>query len=166
MSTSIMSPSSRIRGLIGWLLLTMAAAGIGTLASVNADTLYGQLQQPAWAPPAWIFGPVWTLLYLMMAIAAWLVWRGGLHANRSALTLYGVQLVLNCLWSWLFFGWRQGAWAFVDIVILWILILATLVSFWRIRPLAGALLVPYLVWVSFATALNFAVWQMNPQTLG
>ena len=166
MSTSIMSPSSLIRGLIGWLLLTMAAAGIGTLASVNADTLYGQLQQPAWAPPAWIFGPVWTLLYLMMAIAAWLVWRGGLHANRSALTLYVVQLVLNCLWSWLFFGWRQGAWAFVDIVILWILILATLVSFWRIRPLAGALLVPYLAWVSFATALNFAVWQMNPQTLG
>jgi tryptophan-rich sensory protein len=157
----------QIRGFAGWLLLTMLAAAVGAMASVNAATFYAQLQRPTWAPPAWLFAPVWTALYLMMAIAAWLVWRaGGLHANRTALGLYVAQLALNSLWSWLFFGWRQGAWAFADIVVLWILIVATLVSFWRVRPLAGGLLVPYLAWVSFAMALNFAAWQMNPGMLG
>jgi tryptophan-rich sensory protein len=102
-----------------------------------------------------------------MAIAAWLVWRhGGFRANRAALSLFIVQLALNALWSWLFFAWHRGAWAFADIVVLWGLIVATLVSFWRVRPLAGALLIPYLLWVSFATALNYSVWQLNPQLLG
>jgi len=102
-----------------------------------------------------------------MGIAAWLVWRtGGFRANRSALTLFLVQLAVNALWSWLFFAWHRGGLAFADIVLLWLLIVATFVSFWRVSPLAGALLIPYLLWVSFAAALNFSVWQLNPQVLG
>jgi tryptophan-rich sensory protein len=101
-----------------------------------------------------------------MAIAAWLVWRnGGLRNHRLALSLFLVQLVFNALWSWLFFAWHNGAFAFADIILLWALILATLLSFWRVRPMAGVLLVPYLLWVSFAAALNYALWQLNPQIL-
>ena len=134
---------------------------------MQAKSFYGQLTQPAWAPPGWLFGPVWTLLFALMAIAAWLVWRsGGFRANRAALSLFLLQLSLNALWSWLFFAWHRGALAFADIVLLWILIVATLVSFWRVRPIAGALLIPYLLWVSFAAALNYSVWQLNPQILG
>ena len=102
-----------------------------------------------------------------MGIAAWLVWRtGGFGPNRQALILFMLQLAFNALWSWLFFAWHLGFWAFVDIMVLWILIAATLVSFWRVRPLAGALLVPYLLWVSFASALNYSLWQLNPLVLG
>lgn len=157
----------QILGLIGWLVVSFAASAIGALASVQAKSFYGQLTQPAWAPPGWLFGPVWTLLFTLMAIAAWLVWRsGGFRANRVALSLFLLQLSLNALWSWLFFAWHRGALAFADIVLLWILIVATLVSFWRVRPIAGALLIPYLLWVSFAAALNYSVWQLNPQILG
>jgi tryptophan-rich sensory protein len=114
-----------------------------------------------------VFAPVWTTLYALMGIAAWLVWRvDGFRAYRSALTFFLVQLAINALWSWLFFAWHFGALAFADIVVLWLLIIATIVSFWRVRPLAGALLVPYLLWVSFAAVLNFSVWQLNPQVLG
>jgi tryptophan-rich sensory protein len=110
---------------------------------------------------------VWTTLYLLMAIAAWLVWKqqGWLRA-RNALTLYVVQLAANALWTWIFFVWNVGALAFVEILVLWVLIVCTLVSFWRIRPLAGLLLIPYLAWVSFASAVSFAVWKLNPQVLG
>lgn len=154
-------------GLAGWFALCFAASAIGALASIQARSFYGQLAQPPWAPPASVFGPVWAVLYALMAVAAWLVWRaGGLRANRAALTLFVLQLALNALWSWLFFAWHGGGWAFADIVVLWILLVATLASFWRVRPLAGALLVPYLLWVSFAAALNFAIWQLNPQALG
>lgn len=104
---------------------------------------------------------------LTSSIAAWLVWRvAGFRASKFALILFLVQLALNSLWSWLFFGWHRAVLAFTDILLLWALILATLISFWRIRPLAGALLVPYLLWVSFASALNYSVWQLNPQVLG
>lgn len=154
-------------GLIGWFIVSFAASAVGAVASIQAKSFYSQLAQPAWAPPPFLFGPVWTVLYAMMAIAAWLVWRsGGLHTNRIALSLFLVQLALNALWSWLFFAWQLGALAFVDIVLLWVLIVVTLVSFWRVRPLAGALLIPYLLWVSFAAALNYALWQLNPQVLG
>lgn len=101
-----------------------------------------------------------------MGVAAWLVWRmDGFRAARTALTLFLVQLAANALWTWLFFAWHRGGLAFADIVLLWTLIVATLIAFWRIRPMAAALLVPYLAWVSFAAALNYTVWQMNPQTL-
>lgn len=161
------SKQKQILGLIGWLVISFAASAVGAVASIQAKSFYSQLAQPTWAPPSWLFGPVWTLLYAMMAIAAWLVWRsGGFRTNRIALSLFFAQLLSNALWSWLFFAWHQGALAFADIIILWVLILATLVSFWRVRPLAGALLIPYLLWVSFALALNYSVWQLNPQILG
>tara|TARA_A100001037_G_scaffold287178_1_gene296337 strand:- start:3717 stop:4202 length:486 start_codon:yes stop_codon:yes gene_type:complete len=157
----------RIPGLAGWFLLTFAAAAIGASASVEAKAFYAQLVQPAWAAPSWLFGPVWSLLYTLMAIAAWLVWRGAaLGRARVALGLFLVQLVLNSLWSWLFFVWNLGGLAFVEVVILWLLIAATLTLFWRVRALAGLLLVPYLIWVGFAAALNYTLWQLNPQILG
>ena len=156
-----------LRGLVVSLVLTFAVAALASVASVKAPAFYAALDKPAWAPPAGVFGPVWTLLYAMMAIAAWLVWKArGLRDSRAALTLYGVQLAANALWSFLFFAWGRGALAFVDIVVLWLLIAATFVAFWRIRAAAGLLLVPYLAWVSFATALNYAVWQRNPALLG
>lgn len=163
-------PSSRpwhFPALLGWLVLCFLAAGVGAVASVQAPQFYGQLSQPAWAPPASVFGPVWTALYALMGVAAWLVWRQGPGPGRApALRLFVVQLALNALWSWLFFAWHLGAWALVDIALLWLLIVATLVHFWRLQPLAGLLLVPYLAWVGFAAALNLAVWRLNPQLLG
>ena len=165
-----MTPYSRqknIAGLIGWLVVTFAASAVGARASIEARSFYGQLVQPAWAPPAWLFGPVWTVLFALMAIAAWLVWRsGGVRGNRIALGLFFVQLALNGLWSWLFFAWHLGAWAFAEVLLLWVFILSTLLAFWGVRAFAGVLLVPYLLWVSFAAALNYALWQLNPQVLG
>lgn len=157
----------KILALAGWLLLAFVAAAIGAAASVRADAFYSHLVQPSWAPPSSVFGPVWSVLYALMGIAAWRVWcEGGWRRQRGALTLFILQLAANALWSWLFFGWHRGALAFTDIVLLWLLIAATLAGFWRVQRLAGALLIPYLGWVSFAAALNFAVWQMNLSTLG
>lgn len=154
-------------GFAGWLVVTFIAAAIGARASVEAASFYDQLVQPAWAPPPWVFGPVWTALYTLMAIAAWLVWRTAKSKGvRIALTLFVVQLALNALWSWLFFAWQLGAVAFAEVVLLWMLILATGAAFWRVRPLSGLLLIPYLLWVGFAAALNFVLWQQNPQILG
>ena len=159
--------NKQIIGFIAWLTLSFMAAAIGAVVSIQASSFYLQLARPEWAPPAGVFGPVWTVLYVLMAIAAWLVWRvGGFRVARTALMLFLVQLAINALWSWLFFGWHWGGLAFVDICLLWVLIIATLIAFWRIRPLAGALLIPYLLWVSFAMALNYSIWQLNPQVLG
>lgn len=164
---STMSKPKQITGFIGWVVLCFAASALGAIASIQAQAFYGQLVQPSWAPPGSVFGPVWSVLYALMAIAAWLVWRnGGFRANRTPLLLFLVQLALNALWSWLFFAWQLGAMAFVDILVLWVLIAATILSFWRVRPLAGALLIPYLCWVSFAAFLNYSVWQLNPGILG
>lgn len=160
------SKQKQIIGLAAWLGVVFVAAALGAFASRNAGEFYAQLVRPDWAPPASVFGPVWTLLYAAMGVAAWLVWRrAGFDAGRRALTLFFVQLALNTLWSWLFFGWRLGGPAFVDVLVLWALIIATLIAFWRHSPLAGALLIPYLLWVSFAAALNFTVWRLNPQML-
>jgi len=157
----------QIIGLVAWLSVSFVAAAIGSAASIQAGSFYMQLVRPGWAPPPNIFGPVWAFLYALMGIAAWLVWRvGGFRSARTPLTLFLVQLAINTLWSWLFFGWHLGAVAFADIFLLWALIVATLVAFWRVRPTAGALLFPYLLWVSFALALNYSVWQLNPQLLG
>lgn len=153
-------------GLAGWLIASFAAAVVGGAASMNAGELYGRLDPPAWAPPASAFAPVWTVLYLMMAVAAWLVWRErGFRGAPVALGLFIVQLCANALWTWLFFAWRLGGAAFAEIVVLGLLVLATLIAFWRIRPLAGTLLVPYLLWVGYAAALNYAVWARNPGLL-
>ena len=164
---STYSKVTQITGLIGWLAIGFIASGIGAVASLQASSFYIQLVRPDWAPPPSIFGPVWTALYALMGIAAWLVWRAdGFRPARVALTLFLIQLALNASWSWLFFGWHQGALSFLDTLLLWLLIVATLVAFWRIRPMAGVLLIPYLLWVSFASVLNYFIWQLNPQLLG
>jgi tryptophan-rich sensory protein len=164
---SSFSKQKQILGLAGWLVVSFAGSAVGAVASIQAKSFYSQLVQPDWAPPPEIFGPVWTVLYTLMGIAAWLVWRfGGFGPNRQALTLFMLQLAFNALWSWLFFTWNLGFLALADITVLWILIVATLFSFWHVRPLAGALLIPYLLWVSFASALNYSLWQLNSQVLG
>ena len=159
--------AKQVAGLLAWLVVSFAAAAVGGIASANAGSLYEQLNRPPWAPPASLFAPVWTILYLLQAVSAWLVWRArGFRGGAVPLILFLVQLVANALWTWLFFAWRQGALALAEIILLWVLILATIVGFWRIRALAGALLVPYLLWVTFATALTYAIWQRNPGLLG
>ena len=164
---SSFSKQKQILGLIGWLIVSFAACTVGAVASIHARSFYTQLNQPGWAPPSWIFGPVWTVLYTLMGIAAWSVWRSsGFRSNSQALTLFLLQLFFNALWSWLFFAWYLGAFALIDIILLWFLILSTLVSFWRVSRLAGGLLIPYLLWVSFAAVLNYSIWQLNPQILG
>lgn len=154
-------------GLAAWLLAVFATSAVGGFAASNSADFYAQLVRPEWAPPAWLFGPVWTLLYLMMGVAAWLVWRvRGFAGARLALGLFIAQLGLNALWTWLFFDWRLGAVAFAEIVLLWLVLAATIALFWRVSKLAAALLIPYLAWVSFAAALTFSTWQLNPTVLG
>ena len=153
-------------GLIGWLAITAVAATIGSVAAMNAREFYAQLSTPAWAPPGWLFGPVWTTLYFLMAIAAWLVWRdAGWKGARSALSLYLVQLAVNAAWSWVFFAWRLGQLALIVVAVLGVLIVFTMVAFARVRRSAALLLLPYLLWVCFATALTAAAWQGNPELL-
>ena len=157
------------------LIIPFMAAAIGVRAtSESVNTWYKTLRKPTWNPPPWIFGPVWTVLYTMMGIASWLVWRSGHEAKQGAiaepskqqavnraLVLYGVHLVFNTLWTLIFFGQRNIKWALVEIVVLWGLIASTLTGFYRIKPAAGWLLVPYLLWSTFATILNATIWQMN-----
>ena len=165
-----MAPRSSSRaawGLAGWLALTFAAGAVGAAASVQAATFYRQLARPAWAPPGWLFGPVWSALYLLMALAAWRVWREqGCRRAAPALALYLAQLLLNALWSWLFFSWHRGGAASLEILLLWALILATVLAFARIQRLAAYLLLPYLAWVTFAALLCVAIWRLNPALLG
>ncbi len=164
---TLLSKRQKVIGLIGWLALCFAVSAVGAIASINAGAFYGELTQPAWAPPPGVFGPVWTALYALMGIAAWLVWReNGFRAQRSALLLFLAQLGINALWSWLFFAWHLGAWALADIALMWLIIVGTMVLFWRVRPVAGLLLAPYLAWVSFAAALNFSLLRLNPHVLG
>ena len=154
-------------GLIVWLLISFAAAAVGGIASASAGDFYAQLNRPPWSPPGWLFGPVWSVLYALQGVSAWLVWREPRAAGRrAALAAFLAQLAVNALWSWLFFAWRQGGIAFGEVVLLFAMVAVTAALFWRIRPLAGALLLPYLLWVGFATALTYSIWQRNPQLLG
>lgn len=154
---------NRILALVGFLLASFAVAALGSATTVNSvREWYPTIAKPEWTPPSWLFGPVWTVLYVMMSVAAWLVWRrvgwGG------ALVWFAVQLALNATWSPVFFGMHKIGLALVNIVLLWLAIVGTTVAFWRVSPVAGWLFVPYLAWVSFAAALNFALWRMNPHT--
>jgi translocator protein len=168
MKSTIYSRSQQTIALIGFFILCFATSALGALASINAKSFYGALVQPSWAPPGWLFGPVWTVLFALMALAAWLVWRSQppSRAKSIALTVFVAQLVANALWSWLFFSWKLGGAAFADIVVLWALIALTIVLFWRFSKLAAAFLVPYLAWVSFAALLNWTLWRTNPAILG
>ncbi len=147
-------------GLLVWIVVSFAPGAVG--GRFLPGEWYRALDKPPWTPPGWVFGPAWTLLYLSMGVAAWLVWRErGWQRAALPLAVYGVQLVLNGLWSWLFFGLRRPDLALADIVALWAAIATTIVTFWGVRPLAGAILLPYLAWVSFATALNASIWRRN-----
>ena len=155
-----MTTAESILGAVVSLALTFGAAWLG--ARFPPGEWYRGLAKPAWNPPNSVFAPVWTVLYTLMAAAAWLVWlRHGLVATLIPLVLFVIQLLLNSAWSWLFFGLHRPGTALVEIVVLWTVILATLISFWRLAPLAGVLLVPYLAWVSFAAVLNWSIWRMN-----
>jgi tryptophan-rich sensory protein len=124
---------------------------------------YASLKKPSWNPPGWVFGPVWTTLYVMMAVAAWLVWkRGGFSSQRPALVLFLAQLALNAAWTPLFFGLHRPGLAFAEILLLWLAIAAALAAFRPVSRAAAWLLTPYLAWVSFAAVLNFALWRLNP----
>lgn len=160
------APGSSWGGTVAIILCTVATAMLGGLASVRAGDFYLGLQRPRWAPPAWVFGPVWTVLYVLMALAAWLVWRvRARRGARHALVLYGLQLALNALWPWLFFAWRRGGLAFAEVVLLLGVVGATVFAFARVRRRAAVLLLPYLLWVAFASALTLAVWRLNPGRL-
>jgi tryptophan-rich sensory protein len=149
--------------LLPFVVVCLAVAGIGALfTNSSVKTWYPQLHRPEWTPPNWIFGPVWTTLYLMMAFSAWLVWRGSnWSAARFALLLFAIQLVLNMLWSAMFFGMRRIGPAFAEILLLWMMIIATTVAFYSLSLLAAWLLIPYVAWVGLASYLNFRIWQMN-----
>jgi benzodiazapine receptor len=152
-----------ILALAGFLLLSFAAGALGGRATYPAiPGWYQSLEKPSWTPPEWLFGPAWTTLYILMGVAAWLVWRhGGWRSQKRPLTLFVVQVVLNALWSIVFFGMRNPGLGMAEIVVLWLAILATLIAFWRVSRVAGGLMVPYLGWVTFAAALNFAIWRLN-----
>ncbi|MEX2524495.1 MAG: TspO/MBR family protein [Gammaproteobacteria bacterium] len=153
-------------GLAGWLALTFAAAAIGGIASAAAGDFYIQLARPVWAPPGWLFAPAWTTLYILMAVSAWLVWRKhGFQNARTALIFFMIQLAVNALWTWLFFVWRMGGVAFAEILLLWVLIAVTMAAFRRLHTPAAILLLPYLAWVTYAAALTFSVWILNPDIL-
>lgn len=160
------STLSQTLGLVGWMVAVFITAAIGAAASMDASTFYAQLVQPGWAPPAGAFGPVWTVLFVLMGIAMWLVWREpGERRLGWAIALFIAQLCANALWSWLFFAWHMGALAMVDVLVLLALIVATTLVFWRIRPLAGILMLPYIAWVCLASALTWSVWHNNPAVL-
>lgn len=149
-----------VYGLVGWLGITFSAAWIGS--RFMPGDWYASLAKPSWNPPNAVFGPVWTVLYILMGLAAWLVWRRvGFTGARVALNLFFLQLVFNALWSYLFFGRFRPDLALVDIVALWCTILVVTALFWQAHRGAGAMMIPYLLWVSFASCLNFVLWRMN-----
>lgn len=146
--------------LVIFLVACFAVAALGSLAtSPEIPGWYATLSKPSWTPPSWLFGPVWTTLYAMMAVAAWLVWRR--DGWGGAITFFIVQLVLNLAWSFIFFKFHSPGLAFIEIVLLWTAIVATTVKFAGVAQTAALLLVPYLLWVTFAAALNFSIWRLN-----
>jgi benzodiazapine receptor len=157
---------NRAGSVLGLLVSVVAVLGVAALSGLSVSRAgpdwYEALSKPSWTPPAWLFGPVWTVLYLMMAAAAWLVWRRhGLVGAAVPLGLFAVQLALNAAWSPVFFGLHAVGWGFAVIVGLWVAVLATMVAFWRVVPAAGWMMVPYQLWITFAGALNLAIWRLN-----
>lgn len=154
------SAGHSLAALAGWLLLTYSASATAALIADNG--WYTELAKPAWNPPGWIFGPVWTVLYALMAVAAWRVWlHGGWVRQKKALGLFLFQWALNTSWTPLFFGLHRPGGALAEILVLLATILATMRAFWRVDRPAGLLLLPYAAWVAFATVLNWAIWRLN-----
>jgi tryptophan-rich sensory protein len=159
----VMTPRARLFGFISFVVLCLGAGGLGAIATTpEIAGWYRTLAKPSWNPPDYVFGPVWTTLYVSMAIAAWLVWKpAGFTAAATPLSLFALQLALNVAWSWVFFGMHQPGWAFFEVLVLWLAILATTVAFFRCSRIPGYMMLPYLAWVSFAAALNFCIWRIN-----
>jgi tryptophan-rich sensory protein len=157
------SHTRQVVWLVGLMAVCFGAAGIGgAVGSSSVGSWYASLAKPSWTPPDWLFGPVWTTLYFLMAVSAWLVWRrAGWPAARTSLCLFGLQLGLNTSWSVLFFGFRNPGLAMAGILALWLAIAATVVNFWGRSTVAAVLLTPYLAWTTFAAVLNFGIWRMN-----
>jgi len=146
------------------IVASQLAGLIGSVFTISAiPTWYAAIQKPSFSPPNWIFGPAWTTLYLLMGVAAFLVWRHGFERKevKTALTIFGGQLVLNTLWSIIFFGLHNPLWAFIEIIVLWLAILGTIIVFYKISRPAAYLLLPYILWVSFASVLNFSILILN-----
>jgi len=154
---------ARYPALALFLVATFAAGAIGSSVTIESvRTWYPTLTKPTWNPPDWVFAPVWTTLYVLMATAAWRVWRKAEPADaRPLAVIYGVHLVLNALWSILFFALHRPDLALVEILLLWALLVTLLIRFWRADRLAGVLWSPYVAWVTFATGLNAAIWSLN-----
>jgi len=149
------------------ILASFAAGGIGSLFTFKViPTWYAGLKKPPYTPPNWAFGPVWTTLYILMGISVFLVWRNGLAIDGAllAFTLFWIQLVINALWSVIFFGMKSRGGGVITIIVLWLLILATIITSFRVSVWASALLIPYIVWVSIASYLNIGVWLQNKPT--
>lgn len=151
--------------LLLFLFICLAAASLASfLTARGVREWYPSLRKPPGTPPSFVFGPVWTILYLLMAVSAWLVWRGyGWRGGGSALLLFFAQLALNIAWSGIFFGARLPGVAFAEILILWLAILFNIAVFHLLAPVASMLLIPYLLWVTYAAYLNFGIWRLNPQ---
>ncbi len=146
--------------LLGFIAACFLAASPG--AVFRPGEWYERLAKPTWRPPNWVFAPVWSVLYLMIAVSGWLVWRGaGFSAAAFPLSIYAISLGLNGAWSSFFFGLRRPDLAFLDVVLLWVSIIATIIIFYPIEQFSALLLLPYLIWVTFAAMLNFAIWRMN-----
>jgi len=151
--------------LISAIVICQSAGVIGSIfTSSSVQTWYTTLQLPSFAPPGWFIGTVWIILYTLMGISLYLVWNKGLRNKRvkNSLSLFGIQLILNAVWSFLFFGLRSPFLGLIEIVFLWVFILLTILKFYRISRTAAWLLIPYIVWVSVALMLNFYIWRLNP----
>ena len=155
--------SRDLLGLFAFIILCLAVSGVGgVITATSVDTWYQALEKPPFNPPDWVFAPVWTVLYILMGIAAWRVWRlRSFEAAPKAFAVFGVQLCLNLAWSFLFFGLQRIDLALIEIVILLVAIIANTIMFWRIERLAGLLFVPYAAWVTYATILNISLWLLN-----
>jgi len=155
----------KIVRLVVAVAIPLVAAFLGSVFTMpSIPTWYAAINKPAWNPPNWIFGPVWTILFILMGIALWLIWEKGLDKIqvRTAVNIFSAQLVLNIVWSLLFFGLHSPFWAFIEIIALWLMILWTIIAFYRLDKTAGLILIPYILWVSFASFLNFTVMRLNP----
>jgi len=156
---------SNIIKLIFAIVVCQIAGVLGSLFTFpSIPTWYATLQKPGFTPPSWLFAPVWTILFALMGISAYLVWNKGLENKevKISLFIFGIQLVLNVLWSALFFGLKSPFYAFMEIIVLWFAIALTILNFFKISRSAGLLLLPYIFWVSFAMILNFYIWKLNP----
>ena len=148
--------------LLAFVAVCLAVGAAGSFATMQSvTTWYPTLAKPAWNPPAAVFGPVWTMLYILMGIAGWLAWTTGTAERTRTMIPFGIQLALNAAWSFLFFGLRQPGWAALEILLLWLAIVWTVISFKKVRTVCAVLLAPYLLWVTFAAALNVTIWRLN-----